>query len=462
MIPRGWKKFCDEYVTGRGYWYVPKGLTVKKDNFGLIKTRLGVLEKYEGKIWSETQNKYVSDLIKRKLFDRRVEGQTDTDKAAIGRMFKVVVSTLGLAWVDRHDKVAITEAGKLALKYKDPKVFFDQINRFQFYNPGFDHREGFVDFQILPVQFICELLNELDDKYITKDEYVLFVSRKKTHDDVHRTALEIEKFRELREQKKRSLIDNLKTVPLKAGGTRRTSLYNTIMLNSPYALQFLGSSDLLEYDGGVLRQEVTDSKIRRFIKKSRKNNSWVDFKSKKDWFYYYGNPGFDSSIRFAVDYYTDISDIENSLAAYDKAVEAGIKVTDYPKKEFKSVLVDEKILEDFLEKHLDSLEAGLKLVKDGRQYSTLVGPIDLLAKDSKGNYVVIELKKGRAADRVIGQVLRYVGFVGANVVKKDKVRAIIVGKKIDDKLKYATKAANIDCRLYEFDYKVSFSQIATQ
>jgi hypothetical protein len=461
MVPRGWKKYCDEYVTARGYWYVPKGLTVKKDNFGLIKTRLRVLEKYEGKIWSKAQKKYVSDLIKKKLFDRRVEGQTDADKAAIGRMFKVVVSTLGLAWVDRCDKVTITEAGKLALKYEDPRVFFEQINRFQFYNPGFDRREGFVDFEILPVQFICELLNELDEKFITKNEYVLFVSRKKTHDEVYRTALEIEQFRQLTDQKKRSLVNHLDSVTVREGSSRRTSLYNTIMLNSPYALQFLGSSDLLEYDGGILRQEVAHSKIRRFIKKSRKNNSWVDFKSKKDWFYYYGNPGFDSSIRFAVDYYTDISDIENSLAAYDKAVEAGIKVTDYPKKEFKSVLVDEKILEDFLEKHLDNLEPGLKLIKGGRQYSTLVGPIDLLARDGKGKYVVIELKKGRAADRVIGQVLRYVGFVGTNVTKKGNVRAIIVGKKIDDKLVYAAKAANIDCRLYEFDYQVSFSQIAT-
>jgi RecB family endonuclease NucS len=69
------------------------------------------------------------------------------------------------------------------------------------------------------------------------------------------------------------------------------------------------------------------------------------------------------------------------------------------------MIVSEKAVEDYLENHLDVIgsKIGRKLTLVGRQYSTTVGPIDLLTVDTKtGDYVVIELKKGRSADKVYG------------------------------------------------------------
>ena len=95
-------------------------------------------------------------------------------------------------------------------------------------------------------------------------------------------------------------------------------------------------------------------------------------------------------------------------------------------------------------------------MKGGRQYSTTVGPIDLLAIDTKtGEYVVIELKKGRSADKVYGQCSRYMGWIRKNLAAKGvKVHGVIVARAIDDKLKAARDAHDTNVYLIEFEMKI--------
>ena len=61
-----------------------------------------------------------------------------------------------------------------------------------------------------------------------------------------------------------------------------------------------------------------------------------------------------------------------------------------------SSLTLERDLEDQIVGHLDILESGLKLVS--RQETSDVGRLDLLARDSGGRTVIIELKAGEAKD----------------------------------------------------------------
>ncbi|MBU2573702.1 MAG: DUF91 domain-containing protein [Elusimicrobia bacterium] len=65
----------------------------------------------------------------------------------------------------------------------------------------------------------------------------------------------------------------------------------------------------------------------------------------------------------------------------------------------------EKTLEDWLEANPHLLGNDILLI--GRQVRTDHGIIDLLALDSKGNIVVIELKRGRAPREVVGQLNSY-------------------------------------------------------
>jgi hypothetical protein len=78
----------------------------------------------------------------------------------------------------------------------------------------------------------------------------------------------------------------------------------------------------------------------------------------------------------------------------------------------------EKHLEDFLIANWNKTEIGKSynlIYEEGdlvsQQYPTDVGPIDILAKHKHDNsYLVIELKKGRSSDSVVGQILRYIGI----------------------------------------------------
>jgi hypothetical protein len=94
----------------------------------------------------------------------------------------------------------------------------------------------------------------------------------------------------------------------------------------------------------------------------------------------------------------------------------------------------EEYLENFIVKNWNGIDFGeyLSLYIDdegtpAQQYPTSEGFIDLLAKDSDENFVVIELKKGRSNQQVVGQILSYVGWVKNNLADKNKkVRGIIV------------------------------------
>lgn len=83
-----------------------------------------------------------------------------------------------------------------------------------------------------------------------------------------------------------------------------------------------------------------------------------------------------------------------------------------------------------------------------------VGPIDILAIDSDGSYVVFELKRGRVADKAIGQISRYMGWLITNSEEGTKVKGVIVAKDISQNLRHAVVAVpNVSL----FEYHISFT-----
>lgn len=94
----------------------------------------------------------------------------------------------------------------------------------------------------------------------------------------------------------------------------------------------------------------------------------------------------------------------------------------------------------------------------GQQYATDAGPIDILAisKDRK-KLLVVELKKGRANDVVVGQVLRYMGYVKDQIAEEDQVvEGAIIAFEDDQRLKWALMLVP---SITFYRYQVSFKLV---
>ena len=113
--------------------------------------------------------------------------------------------------------------------------------------------------------------------------------------------------------------------------------------------------------------------------------------------------------------------------------------------------------EEFLEVEVENavtnnpkiLEEGLRLIE--RQKPTDAGIIDLLCLDKEDNYVVIELKKDKTSDKVVGQIQRYMAWVEENLADRENVRGIIVAQGHDRKLEYAIKGSKYPIEMKDFD-----------
>lgn len=124
----------------------------------------------------------------------------------------------------------------------------------------------------------------------------------------------------------------------------------------------------------------------------------------------------------------------------------------------------EKHLEDFLVKNWNSTELGKEYIiyeedgePSGQQYATDTGPIDILAisKDKK-TLLVIELKKGKASDSVVGQILRYMDYVVEVIADPEQtVRGIVIALDDDKKLRRAlARVSSVEFYSYKVDFKL--------
>jgi endonuclease len=131
----------------------------------------------------------------------------------------------------------------------------------------------------------------------------------------------------------------------------------------------------------------------------------------------------------------------------------------------------ESHLRDFISSNINNIpffEIELFLFKDeegknGIEYRTEAGIIDILAIDRNKNFYVFELKAKRGSDIVCGQISRYIGWVKKNLADphNTRVSGIIIANEVDEKLIYATYW-NPDITVLEYKINLDINMIELQ
>lgn len=94
----------------------------------------------------------------------------------------------------------------------------------------------------------------------------------------------------------------------------------------------------------------------------------------------------------------------------------------------------------------------------GYEFLTPIGRIDLLARHRReARWLVIELKRDKSSDVVVGQILRYIGWIQAHHAQPgESVEGLVIAARGEDKLYYALSAVpSVLFKSYEVEFRLN-------
>lgn len=105
------------------------------------------------------------------------------------------------------------------------------------------------------------------------------------------------------------------------------------------------------------------------------------------------------------------------------------------------------------------IEEGLQVYSEdgdpvGAGYTTAVGKIDLLARDSAGAWVVVAVADAERGKELVGDLLQRMGWVRRHLGKSgQEVRGIVLLDSLPDDLGYAAAAVSdsVEFKLYQLE-----------
>ena len=246
-------------------------------------------------------------------------------------------------------------------------------------------------------------------------------------------------FRALDPEKQKEYVTEIKFLDKKKFRKRTRTNFERIKDSASKEISCYGYGGLIEKGTGryVGNHVLIDiEKAKKELDIFTTSYQVIEFKDKLSWISHLGSLegiSIDSIIEMYLDSGMTIENIKDELKIHNEGLANSIQDKIY-----------EREIEDYYVKNITEINPNLEVVKTpsyGRQFSTHIGPIDILCIDKiSKEYVICELKRGQTSDETVGQLLRYMGWVYEHLSdSSNTVKGILIGSKFDKKVDYSLK-----------------------
>ena len=232
-------KIIEDFFSHDFSWTVPK---ISSSNLYFTWQRFNIFSKFNLQDWNKNQIEYLKQLSHNDLYNPSSKEGKNFESGALARLHKRLFELLGLIYEDEYGFINITYAGYQFLTTKNLlEIKINQIQKFIYPNPVFG--QFTKDCNINPHQFLLKILIEIEDNYITKEEYVIFVCRSRNFAEINSVIAKIKFWRGQANQK--HILNQLKG---EISTKRNNSFYKKFENDANYSTQFFGHCDYISLD----------------------------------------------------------------------------------------------------------------------------------------------------------------------------------------------------------------------
>jgi hypothetical protein len=278
--------FIADYTQKEGFWYTFKRTAAELDK---IYAHFNVFKSFENKKWNENQNNFSKILNDSNLLTLH----TATEGEANARGYKKLFEQLGLSYENAKGIIIITEIGEKFLNSSNKEfeiIKTEQLIKYQVYNPFIDSNI-FKVLKIKPYIYLLNILNVIENNFITFEEFKLFVFRSYNKNELNDSIEYIKWWRSLSDLEKNKIIFKIKKLKKSSRGAY---LYDKISGYVGYSANFFGVSyftNISELDEEkiiyIKKDKVTA--VKDFLKNLIGLNDFKEFESIDNYIKYYGS-----------------------------------------------------------------------------------------------------------------------------------------------------------------------------
>jgi hypothetical protein len=284
------ESFIQEYHSTTGHWaLLPRVIYFTESGInGLFKALELLANHFIGKNWNpQTKHEYTIALLENGIVQPR--GPLSDVSDAHARIRDNLFRYLGLAFLESDRLIKPNTLSPIGYKFLDTTNLHERnellgrrLYKLHFWNPVVPP-DRYGAFHVIPLKILIQILDELDNKFLSPEEYNMFISRIKNQTECRQAIKQINEYRQLDQPTKDDLVN---TLSYYRSHGRTTSLYHEIeqMRKITYGFySLLGGIDLM---GDNLI--IGDLKELHRMRQMMNDVEYMSFSSLEKWIDYFG------------------------------------------------------------------------------------------------------------------------------------------------------------------------------